>query len=214
MNRRAFMSFIGKLISSSAIVGFTGAALQSAAQEKPPAPSERQLSIEEWMDDWMEKKAGGKALSGRLFLSRFVEPIYFLTEPISWKPAVGQVGYPPVKVPKGFVTDFASIPQIFWTLLRPDGVYAHAAIVHDFLYWSQSTSRQTADSIFKIAMQDLKVTPIKVATLYDTVRLVGGASWRENAAMKARGEKRILKKFPDDPTTRWKDWKTRTDVFA
>lgn len=213
MDRRAFMSFAGKLLSSSVIVGFVGAALQSVAQEKTPSPSARQLSIEEWMNDWMQRKPDKRLLGGRLFLSRFVEPVYFLTEPISWKPVANQVGYAPVIVPKGFVTDFASIPRVFWTLLRPDGNYAHAAIVHDFLYWDQSTSRQTADSIFKFAMQDLKIAPMQVTALYDAVRLFGEASWLENASLKARGGKRIMKKFPDDPTTRWKDWKTQTDVF-
>ena len=39
-----------------------------------------------------------------------------------------------VQVPKGFVTDGASIPRIFWVYLPRHGKYTKAAVVHDFLY--------------------------------------------------------------------------------
>ena len=39
-----------------------------------------------------------------------------------------------VVVPKGFVTDFASIPRIFWGLIEPDGPLYLGAILHDFGY--------------------------------------------------------------------------------
>lgn len=37
-------------------------------------------------------------------------------------------------VPAGFVTDFASIPQIFWSILPPTGPWSKAACLHDYLY--------------------------------------------------------------------------------
>ncbi|ECG8634089.1 DUF1353 domain-containing protein, partial [Salmonella enterica subsp. salamae] len=39
-----------------------------------------------------------------------------------------------IEVPAGFVTDLATIPRIFWSLMPPDGKYAKAAIIHDYLY--------------------------------------------------------------------------------
>ncbi|MDI5166053.1 DUF1353 domain-containing protein, partial [Salmonella enterica subsp. enterica serovar Montevideo] len=33
-----------------------------------------------------------------------------------------------IEVPVGFVTDLATVPRIFWSLLPPDGEYAKAAI--------------------------------------------------------------------------------------
>jgi hypothetical protein len=39
-----------------------------------------------------------------------------------------------VVVPEGFVTDFASIPRLFWSIAPPYGWYAEAAVVHDLLY--------------------------------------------------------------------------------
>lgn len=38
-----------------------------------------------------------------------------------------------IVVPKGFVTDFASIPQPLWSLgLSPHGQYSRAAVIHDY----------------------------------------------------------------------------------
>jgi hypothetical protein len=38
-----------------------------------------------------------------------------------------------VEVPKGYLTDGASIPRPFWNILPPWGRYGQAAIVHDYL---------------------------------------------------------------------------------
>ncbi|KKL66348.1 hypothetical protein LCGC14_2145860, partial [marine sediment metagenome] len=53
-----------------------------------------------------------------------------------------------VEVPQGFTTDFASVPRVVWWLIPPDGQYTQAAVVHDFLYFSQTTTRIEADRIF------------------------------------------------------------------
>ena len=39
-----------------------------------------------------------------------------------------------IKVPAGFITDFASIPRAFWDWIPPTGKYGKAAVVHDYLY--------------------------------------------------------------------------------
>ena len=39
-----------------------------------------------------------------------------------------------IVVPEGFVTDFASVPRVFWDIAPPWGWYAAAAVVHDYLY--------------------------------------------------------------------------------
>ena len=42
----------------------------------------------------------------------------------------------PIVIPKGFVTDFASIPRLMWSIpgFSPHGVLLCASIVHDFFY--------------------------------------------------------------------------------
>lgn len=38
-----------------------------------------------------------------------------------------------VIVPEGFISDGASVPQLFWNLFPPFGMYLESAIVHDYL---------------------------------------------------------------------------------
>jgi hypothetical protein len=144
---------------------------------------------------------------------RFADPIYFLLTPITWTPNPGQEAFQPVTVPVGFVTDFASIPRAFWSILRPDGTYTYPAIVHDYLYWTQIRPREVADKIFKFGMEDFSVDAVSRSTIYGAVDALGWIAWNENARLKSKGERRILKRFPDDPTITWDDWQKRPDVF-
>ncbi|MEO8327450.1 MAG: DUF1353 domain-containing protein [Nitrospirota bacterium] len=132
---------------------------------------------------------------------------------MSWTPNPGQEKYAAVTVPTGFVTDLASIPRIFWSLLRPDGEYAYGAIVHDYLYWEQSRPREEADHILKLAMEDFEIDAPTVVAIYGAVSLSGQAAWNDNAEKKAQGEQRLLTRFPQDPRIRWADWKQRPGVF-
>ena len=82
-----------------------------------------------------------------------------------------------VEVPEGFVTDLASIPRIFWRVLRPEGRHAFAAVVHDYLYWMQTKTREESDQIFKEALQDSKVNSTIVELMYQAVRRFGQSAW-------------------------------------
>lgn len=166
-------------------------------------------AADQWMQKWM---ASLGSVSEALHLGRFADPMYFLRKDIGWTPNPGQ-SLQKVRVPSGFVTDFASIPRIFWSVLRPDGDYTYPAIIHDFLYWDQSTSRVDADLVLKYAMQDFRVDASASETIYRGVRVGGKAAWDGNAKLKRSGERRVLKVLPSDPTLRWKDWKVKPGVF-
>jgi hypothetical protein len=150
---------------------------------------------------------------GTLHVGRFADPIYFLLKPITWNPNPGQESFQAVTVPLGFVTDFASIPRMFWSALRPDGKYTYPAIVHDFLYWTQTRPKEEADKIFKFAMEDFGIGTVTSTTIYKAVDLFGSYAWNENTKLKAKGEKRILRRLPESPTTTWAEWKKRANVF-
>jgi hypothetical protein len=163
---------------SNSIVPFSTSASNSAGQ---------------WMDRWMNPGPENKDVAGALRMGRFADPMYFLLEPITWKPGADQPSaYPSVTVPSGFVTDLASIPQIFWSLLRPDGMYAYPAIVHDYLYWFQFTSKAVADDILRLGMQDLGVSKQTNFTIYEAVHYFGDTAWDGNARLRAQGEKRVV----------------------
>lgn len=82
-----------------------------------------------------------------------------------------------ITVPIGTVTDFASVPRLFWILMPPDGVYTQAAVLHDFLYQTQQYIRRKADYIFLEAMGILGVPRLQRQTMWLAVRLWGWIPW-------------------------------------
>jgi Protein of unknown function (DUF1353) len=64
-------------------------------------------------------------------------------------------------VPKGFQTDFASVPRAFVWLLPRYGRYTKASILHDYLCVESKAGRfdrDDADGIFRRAMRELGVS--------------------------------------------------------
>lgn len=115
-----------------------------------------------------------------------------------------------IVVPRGFVTDFASIPQAFWSFgLSAHGRYSKAAIVHDYLYWTQGCSREQADNLLMIAMKESSVDVGQRIAIYEGVRLGGGQPWLNNADEKKRGLARILPESSLDfgPEVIWREYR-------
>lgn len=85
-----------------------------------------------------------------------------------------------VKVPAGEITDFASIPRVFWRILPPTGEYGKAAVIHDYLYKHAVGTRKWCDDIFLEAMGVLKVSAWKRYAIYNAVRSFGWAAWNNH----------------------------------
>ncbi|EAO1688573.1 DUF1353 domain-containing protein [Salmonella enterica] len=92
-----------------------------------------------------------------------------------------------IEVPAGFVTDLASVPRIFWTLLPPDGKYAKAAIIHDYLYDNALRTKKEADLIFLDGMTVLGVPRWKRMIMYYAVRLFGKGMYNRNTPANKAG---------------------------
>ncbi|ECX4466036.1 DUF1353 domain-containing protein [Salmonella enterica] len=82
-----------------------------------------------------------------------------------------------ISVPAGFITDLASVPRVFWTLLPPDGKYAKAAIIHDYMYDNALRTKKEADLIFLDGMTVLGVPKWKRLMMYWAVRVFGRGSY-------------------------------------
>lgn len=110
-----------------------------------------------------------------------------------------------VPVPKGFVTDFASIPRPFWSVLPRWGKYGAPAVVHDYLYWDQQCSRDQADKILLIAMEEMDVGPVWRFIIHRAVSWGGAIAWKNNARMRAKGRTREIPSgwLPSDPKITW-----------
>jgi len=55
--------------------------------------------------------------------------------------------------------------------LHPKGRYAYAAIVHHYLYWTQTRTRDEAGQILQFAMEDPTVDRTTLFAIYQAVRL-------------------------------------------
>lgn len=101
-----------------------------------------------------------------------------------------------VRIPAGFKTDFASIPQVLRGVLPPTGTakrpYGRAAVVHDWLYQKRRISyvddrgrvfavtycdRETADNVLREAMEVLGVPGHTRWVIYRGVRVGGWVPW-------------------------------------
>ena len=87
-----------------------------------------------------------------------------------------------IRVPKGFRTDYASVPKIFRNIINTYGKHGRAAVVHDWLYSSQckiDITRAEADKIFLEIMKECGVGSIKRNLMYRMVRIFGASHFRK-----------------------------------
>lgn len=96
-----------------------------------------------------------------------------------------------IEVPKGFVTDFASIPRGLWNIYPPAaGKHSKPAVVHDWLYkkgmlltksgGTRVVTRGEADAIFLEAMEVTGVSWLSRRIIYWGVRVGGWKAWGEH----------------------------------
>jgi hypothetical protein len=82
------------------------------------------------------------------------------------------------KAPKGFITNFTSVPRIFWSIVSPWGRQMKAAIMHDYFYHTGVVSRLDADKLFCRMMKELGVSWWKRQIMYRAVRLFGAKHYK------------------------------------
>lgn len=86
-----------------------------------------------------------------------------------------------ISVPRGFATDFASVP--FWLdgIVPSFGPWAKAAIIHDYLYAGHGAkrglTRAWCDNVFREALKACGVSLWRRNAMWAAVRLGGGNGW-------------------------------------
>lgn len=88
------------------------------------------------------------------------------------------------RIPRGYVTDFGSIPTIAMSLtmanVRPLGKHAWAALGHDWRYAvGQAGRRLMADKLFQHQMEQDKVEAPKRFIMFQAVRKFGGGGYEK-----------------------------------
>lgn len=90
--------------------------------------------------------------------------------------------YPPTRelilVPRGYMTDFASIPSLARPLIEPFGDNAEAAVAHDWLYAiGEPNRREKADDLFRYALMEQGVNLVTRNAMHAAVRAGGGGAY-------------------------------------
>jgi hypothetical protein len=131
---------------------------------------------------------------------------WYLTQKMTWVS-----GEQFIETPKGFVTDFASVPRPLWHLLPKWGGYGVASVIHDYLYWSQHIQRRDADLWLLKTAEEMGVGRFHARVIWGAVRLFGGIAWNSNARRRASQDIACIPEgmFPIDPHERWEEAKLR-----
>lgn len=108
------------------------------------------------------------------------EDFYILTSRLSYITNLGDK----INVPKGFKTNFASVPSLVKFYIDDDDWQIRApSVVHDYLYSRESDdlgfSRKQADEILLEAMVGLGMRKTKALLIYYILRLFGGSNYED-----------------------------------
>lgn len=108
------------------------------------------------------------------------EGVWILIDALVYETYKGEL----IIVPRGFDTDFASVPRALWSIYPPFGSYQQAAVIHDFLYYEQRLgeeplTRAQADAIFLSAMESTNVGWLTRKIIYSAVRVGGWVYWNK-----------------------------------
>jgi hypothetical protein len=82
-------------------------------------------------------------------------------------------------VPRGTVSNGASVPRLLWWIYPPYGTYTYPAVVHDFLYENNLYTRKFADRQFLIDMGRCNTNKFTKWLFYYIVRIFGGLNWNK-----------------------------------
>lgn len=104
----------------------------------------------------------------RVVLKPFCKDKFELIEDYSF-----ECGFGVVNVPKGYKTNGANIPRLFWSIYPPNSPeYLSAVVIHDYLcdkaYQNDKNYEDfiLADKVFFIALKELGVDKFKAGLFY------------------------------------------------
>lgn len=81
-----------------------------------------------------------------------------------------------VTVPKGFITDGATVPRLLWGFFPPWGVYGQAAVTHDYLCTTLSLTKNGDNPVLKISQNEIDL-------VFEQAMKVLGTPWWKRKIM-------------------------------
>ena len=117
-------------------------------------------------------------------------PVFMVAHPLRYTPDDGQHE---IVIPVGFITDLASIPSFLWWWEAPHEGTMAPAIVHDYLYWEQSCTKDEADAVMYLAMLEIGLGEFTTNRIYDGIRTpFAQSAWDNNKQARTGGETRFF----------------------
>lgn len=130
--------------------------------------------------------------TGRPTITQLVPdpPVFMVAYPLRYSTPDNEYEF---LVPRGFVTDLASIPRGLWWWESPQESTLSPAIIHDYLYWQQSCSKDESDAVMYLAMVDVGMGRASRRLVYTGIRTpIAQSAWDNNTLAKANGESRFF----------------------
>ena len=119
-------------------------------------------------------------------------PLFMVSYPLRYETNSGEFE---IVVPVGFITDLASIPSELWWWESPYETIMAPAIFHDYLYWQQTCTKDEADAVMYLAMEELGLGLIKRKAVYAGIRTpFAQIAWNKNKNSRKSGESRFFTK--------------------
>lgn len=121
-----------------------------------------------------------------------VKGIWMLDGPLTYHRSASDY----IECPKGFITDFASIPwPVHWLIGEPQGgepgrEYEWAAALHDKLFRDHELSFHASNRIFREAMRISDVTPWRREVMYWAVEKFGQSYYNDGPNRQRRMQPR------------------------
>lgn len=85
-----------------------------------------------------------------------------------------------ITVPRGYITDFASVPKIFRGIVSNIGGYNCISLLHDYLYTTHLTGRVEADFILGCLTHEFGLSYFKSYLVWTAVRVGAWYAWSKN----------------------------------
>lgn len=85
-----------------------------------------------------------------------------------------------ITVPVGFYTDFASVPRLGFIYAMLGDRAHEPAVIHDWLYYADITTREMADNVLYEAMTVFGISDWQRDLIYEGVRAGGWYVWDEH----------------------------------
>jgi len=119
-------------------------------------------------------------------------PLFMVAYPLRYETNDGNLK---IVVPAGFITDLASIPSALWWWESPHETTLAPAIIHDYLYWQQTCSKDESDAVMYLAMKELGLGYMERKAVYAGIRTpFAQSAWDENESARVGGESRFFTK--------------------